>query len=110
MAKYMIEYIDKKKAIYLVEKAVSKADAMMALLRMDPADVVPVKKAEWIYGEDDGQDGWYCSECRFFIPWYYSYYGLDNIDFIKDYHTCPHCNSKMVTYTGADRRGKEDGR
>ena len=48
MAKYMTEYIDKEKAIYLVEKAVSKADAMMALLRMDPADVVPVRRGRWI--------------------------------------------------------------
>ena len=48
MAKYMTEYIDKEKAIYLVEKAVSKADAMMALLRMDPADVRPVRRGRWI--------------------------------------------------------------
>ena len=103
----MVEYIDKGKASVLVEMSTSKSDALAALGRMNAADVVPVKKAEWIYGEDDGQDGWYCSECRFFIPWYYSYYGLDNIDFIKDYHTCPHCSSRMVTYTGADKEGEQ---
>lgn len=63
------------------------------------------KTAEWVYGENDGQDGWYCSECHFFIPWYYDWYGLDNIDFIKDFHTCPHCDAKMVTYTGAKMDG-----
>ena len=27
------------------------------------------RKGKWIYGEDDGQDGWFCSECGRFIPW-----------------------------------------
>ena len=59
------------------------------------------KKGKWLYGEDDsGQDGWFCSECGFFIPWYYSYCGLNNIDFIRDFHTCPSCDAKMLTYTG----------
>lgn len=60
------------------------------------------KTGRWVYGEDDsGQDGWTCSECGFFVPWYYDYYGLNNIDFIRDFHTCPHCDAKMLTYTGA---------
>lgn len=64
----------------------------------------PVRKtAEWIYGEKDGADGWYCSMCRFHIPWYYDYYGLKNINFIRDFYTCPHCDSKMVKYTGMER-------
>ena len=63
------------------------------------------KKGEWTYGEHDGQDGWFCSECGFFIPWYYDFYGLDNINFIRDYHTCPCCDAKMVKYTGM--RGEE---
>ena len=66
-------------------------------------------KGEWIYGEDEcGQDGWFCSECNFFVPWYYEYYGKD-INFIRDYKVCPHCTAKMVTYTGKDRdvRGEE---
>ena len=65
------------------------------------------KKRKWIYGEKSGQDGWYCSECGGFIPWYYDFYGLDNIDFIEDFKTCPFCDSKMVSYTGADMRGEE---
>lgn len=67
-------------------------------------------QGEWIYGEDDcGQDGWFCSECGFFVPWYYQYYEKD-IDFIRDYKACPHCLAEMVTYTGKDRdmRGKEE--
>ena len=73
------------------------------------ADVAPVRHGRWVYGENEGQDGWYCSECHFFIPWYYDWYGLDNIDFIKDFHACPHCSAKMVTYTGAKMDGGEDG-
>lgn len=64
--------------------------------------VQPRKTAEWIYGEKDGADGWYCSKCGFHIPWYYDYYGLNNINFIRDFHTCPHCDSKMMKYTGMD--------
>ena len=60
-------------------------------------------QGEWIYGEDDcGQDGWFCSECNFFVPWYYDYYEKD-IDFIRDYKVCPHCKAEMITYTGKDR-------
>ena len=63
----------------------------------------PVRQtAEWIYGEKDGADGWYCSKCGFHIPWYYDYYGLKNINFIRDFHICPHCDAKMLKYTGMD--------
>lgn len=65
------------------------------------------KKGEWVYGEKDGADGWYCSKCGFHIPWDYDYYGLNNIDFIRDFHTCPHCDAKMLKYTGMD--GEENG-
>lgn len=64
------------------------------------------KTAEWIYGENGGQDGWYCSKCGLFIPWDYEYYGLDNIDFIADFHTCPKCDRKMLKYTGM--RGEQE--
>ena len=64
------------------------------------------KTAEWVYGEKDGADGWYCSRCGFHIPWYYDCYGLKNIDFIRDFHTCPHCDVKMLKYTGMD--GEQD--
>lgn len=64
-------------------------------------------QGEWIYGEDEcGQDGWFCSECGFFVPWYYQYYEKDN-NFIRDYKACPHCLAEMITYTGKDRDKKE---
>lgn len=67
------------------------------------------RKGKWIYGENDGQDGWYCSECSGFIPWYYDFYGLDNIDFIADFKSCPFCRAEMLTYTGkAELRGDEE--
>ena len=60
-------------------------------------------KGEWGYGEDEsGQDGWFCSECDFFVPWYYAYYEND-INFIRDYKVCPHCMAEMISYTGKDR-------
>lgn len=63
-------------------------------------------QGEWIYGEDEyGQDGWFCSECGFFVPWYYEYYEND-VDFIREYKACPHCLAEMVTYTGKDRDTK----
>lgn len=62
-------------------------------------------QGEWVYGEDEcGQDGWFCSECGFFVPWYYEFYA--DIDFIRDYKVCPHCISNMITYTGKDRGNK----
>ena len=58
-----------------------------------------VKTAEWIYCEDRiGQDGWRCSKCKFFVPWYYSYY--KNADFISKYHFCPKCGAEIKSYTG----------
>ena len=63
-------------------------------------------QGEWVYGEDEyGQDGWFCSECGFFVPWYYTYYEND-IDFIREYKACPDCLAKMITYTGKDRDTK----
>lgn len=57
------------------------------------------QEAEWIYGEDEtGADGWHCSECNFFEPWFYDF---DNdIDFIKRYEHCPKCRRRMSSYTG----------
>jgi hypothetical protein len=67
------------------------------------------KKGKWIYGEESGQDGWCCSECGGFIPWYYSFYGLNNIDFIKDFKTCPFCDSKMVSlWSGYEKEGEQE--
>lgn len=78
-------------------------DAIDAIMDNEPSADLPVRNtAEWIYGEKDGADGWYCSKCGFHIPWYYDYYGLKNINFIRDFHTCPHCDAKMLKYTGKD--------
>ena len=77
-------------------------DRFMAFASAEPE----CKTAEWIYGENGGQDGWYCSKCGLFIPWDYEYYGLDNIDFIADFHTCPKCDRKMLKYTGM--RGEQE--
>ena len=55
------------------------------------------KQGEWIYCEDDeGQDGYRCSECGFFVPWYYGY---EDINYIYKYHACPSC---MAMMKGAD--------
>jgi DNA-directed RNA polymerase subunit RPC12/RpoP len=55
-------------------------------------------------GEDEtGVDGWRCSECNFFEPWFYEF--DDDIDFIKRYEHCPKCGRRMASYTG-----KQEGR
>ena len=48
----------------------------------------------WVYCEDDyGQDGYQCTNCGFFEPWYYKYEG---INFIHKYKRCPGCGSAMT--------------
>ena len=99
---------------WLLCKTFQKDKSTMVHEVKKPSDFPTIeerKTGKWIYGENDGQDGWYCSECNSFIPWDYDYYGLDNIDFIKDFKTCPFCDKKMTSYTGADMRqeGEEDG-
>ena len=57
------------------------------------------KKGRWIYGEsEEGNDGYYCSECGNFVPWIYKEY---DINFIKEFLYCNKC--------GADMRGEKDG-
>ena len=88
------------------EPMLTKSCVRMTIRHMPTikSEVQPVRNtAEWIYGEKDGADGWYCSKCGFHIPWYYDYYGLNNINFIRDFHTCPHCDAKMLKYTGMER-------
>lgn len=56
-------------------------------------------EAKWIYGEDEtGVDGWHCSECNFFEPWFYEF--TEDIDFIRFYGHCPKCGRRMTSYTG----------
>ena len=72
---------------------VARIDDVIALLKELEAE------AKWIYGEDKtGVDGWYCSECGFFEPWFYEF--TDDIDFIRFYGHCPSCGRKMTSYTG----------
>lgn len=79
----------------------------VADLKAELQNVIEARpQGEWCYGEDEcGQDGWFCSKCGFFVPWYYQYYEKD-INFIRDYKACPHCLAEMVTYTGKDRDTK----
>ncbi len=63
------------------------------------------EEAKWIYGEDKtGVDGWRCSECGFFEPWFYEF--TDDIDFIRSYGHCPGCGRKMTSYTGKPTQSK----
>jgi DNA-directed RNA polymerase subunit RPC12/RpoP len=56
-------------------------------------DAEEIRYGEWVYCEDEnGQDGYKCSKCNFFVPWYYSY---EDIEYIKKYHYCPNCGAKM---------------
>ena len=103
----MSNLIDRQAAIEETWKEPSYTDPINVLTEVRDRikalpSAQPRKTAEWVYGEKDGADGWYCSECKFHIPWYYEYYGLNNINFIRDFHTCPHCDSKMMKYTGMD--------
>ena len=69
----------------------------LALLKDKSISNPPVKNGKWIYGEDEtGQDGYTCSECGFFEPWYYEY--NEDICFIKDYKYCPNCKAAMKSY------------
>lgn len=70
----------------------------------DAIKLLKEQEAEWIYGEDEtGVDGWRCSECNFFEPWFYEF--DDDIDFIKRYEHYPKCGRRMTSYTG-----KQEGR
>ena len=63
-------------------------------------------EAKWIYGENEtGVDGWFCSECNFFEPWFYEF--TDDIDFIRFYVHCPNCGRKMTSYTGKPTQGRQ---
>jgi hypothetical protein len=107
----MRDLIDRQAAIdavqkYKCEHGYDYADCAYDIekdLKALPSAQPERKKGKWIYGEDDGQDGWYCSECNGFVPWDYEYYGLKNIDFIDDFKVCPFCEADMVSRTGSER-------
>lgn len=101
------EYIDAQKGRPFIGCTIGEALKIMTD-EQPTVDAIPVVHGRWIYGENDGQDGWYCSECGGFVPWDYDYYGLDNIDFIKDFKTCPRCGTRMISYTGMEE-GEQDG-
>ena len=66
---------------------------------LETIDLLKEQEAEWIYGEDEtGADGWHCSYCGFFEPWFYEF--TDDIDFIRFYSFCPSCGRRMTSYTG----------
>ena len=110
----MADLINRQAAIDAVSKALDRQTLLYGFVRKVALDAIKNlpsaqperKKGKWIYGEDDGQDGWYCSECNGFVPWDYEYYGLDNIDFIDDFKVCPFCEADMVSRTGSERREK----
>ena len=65
----------------------------------DALALLKEQDAKWIYGEDEtGVDGWHCSYCGFFEPWFYEF--TDDIDFIRFYSFCPSCGRRMTSYTG----------
>jgi len=71
----------------------AKECASDALELLKEQNAVDPKQGEWIYCEDEsGQDGYKCSECGFFEPWYYDF---ENHNFITDYAYCPSCGKQM---------------
>ena len=64
-----------------------------ALALLKEQEAIEAKQGEWIYCEDaSGQDGYKCSECGFFEPWYYDF---ENHNFITDYAYCPSCGRSL---------------
>ena len=83
----------------IVHISIPTAETILELLKEQEAE------AKWIYGEDKtGVDGWYCSECNFFEPWFYDF--TDDSDFIRFYVHCPNCGRKMTSYTGKPTQGR----
>ena len=89
----MIDYIRKDTARRIID-SLRNHEQMVAMLEAVPSeDVQPVRHGHWVYGEDDyGIDGYHCNKCGFFVPWDYTH---KFINFIEDYHYCPHCNARM---------------
>lgn len=86
---------------YIYDKR-SKQSNCERVLHDDALALLKEQEAEWVYGEDEtGVDGWRCSECNFFEPWFYEF--DDDIDFIKRYEHCPKCGRRMASYTGKQK-------
>lgn len=95
--------IDREKVIKETEDGIAFAESRgfggLANTMRDALALLKEQEAEWIYGEDEtGADGWHCSYCGFFEPWFYEF--TDDIDFIRFYSFCPSCGRKMTSYTG----------
>ncbi len=69
-------------------------DKAYVIEAIEEAPTIEPKRGEWIYGEHDVAmcDGYRCDKCGFFVPWDYKH---KFIDFINDYHFCPHCGADM---------------
>ena len=94
----MDDYISKTEAFDIVRFECGEWSGLAKTIgkRFDDlphTDVQPVRHGHWVYGEDDyGIDGYHCNKCGFFVPWDYTH---KFINFIEDYHYCPHCNARM---------------
>ena len=96
---YQTDVIYRSDAIKAVKKAYHEGMKDCPTYYLGIVPTVEPKQGECIYCEDDkGQDGYRCSECEFFIPWYYGY---EDINFIYKYHACPSCMARM--------KGTDDG-
>lgn len=100
----MEDLIRRSDAIAILEDLQSKhlqfclVPFRLAIEKMQAVPSADRPQGKWIYCEDYvGRDGYKCSECGFFVPWCYDVYADSN--FIRHYHTCPHCDSRMK---GAD--------
>lgn len=84
---------------YLVSFGGASQQSMVMQIATEALVLLKEQEAEWIYGEDEtGADGWHCSYCGFFEPWFYEF--TDDIDFIRFYSFCPSCGRRMTSYTG----------
>lgn len=84
---------------YLVSFGGASQQSMVMQIATEALFLLKEQEAEWIYGEDEtGADGWHCSYCGFFEPWFYEI--ADDIDFIRFYSFCPCCGRRMTSYTG----------
>ena len=51
------------------------------------------KHGKWIYAENEnGDDGYYCTNCHGHIKWNYK---SEKIDYIQKYIYCPNCGARM---------------